>query len=161
MPALAGHALGFLAMAGSLRAGPELAASTRLRWHIPRPALAASGACRDGHTLGEVAVPADVRVGGDGDGAGGNDGPVSGYLAVRIGPSAVRLVSPSVGGSLSNTGAARVLSEVYLGDQRDLRFELPDGTLIRALVSANEGVAAGSETVLHFPVQDCRLVADA
>jgi hypothetical protein len=55
---------------------------------------------------------------------------------------------------------ARLISQVYLGDQRDLRFELGDGTLVRAVTPSSVSLDSGSDALLHFPVRDCQLVDD-
>jgi hypothetical protein len=55
-----------------------------------------------------------------------------------------------------------LVSQVYLGDQRDVRFELADGTIIRTIAPATESFDSPSDTdtLLNLPVEDCQLVSD-
>ena len=77
-------------------------------------------------------------------------------LAIR--PSAVRVVCDPGAAPETNVLRARVVSQAYLGDQQDVRFELSDGTAVRALAPSAQSIQPGSEALLHFPAQDCRVV---
>ncbi len=81
-------------------------------------------------------------------------------LALAIRPSAVRIIGEPAVPPATNVVQARLVSQVYLGDQRDLRFELGDGSPVRALRPAAECLQPGAEALLHFPARDCRLVSD-
>jgi iron(III) transport system ATP-binding protein len=89
--------------------------------------------------------------------AGGTDG-----VSLAIRPSAVRVVRDQTGVPSSNVIRARLVSQVYLGDQRDVRFELADGTIIRTIAPATESFDSPSDTdtLLNLPVEDCQLVSD-
>ncbi|GAC1324519.1 MAG: ABC transporter ATP-binding protein [Chloroflexota bacterium] len=92
--------------------------------------------------------------------AGGAEIDGGSALALAVRPAAVQVVRDTETAPSTNTVRARLVSDVYLGDQRDLRFELRDGTSVRVLVSSAAGVEIGSEALLHIPSQHCRLVAD-
>jgi ABC-type Fe3+/spermidine/putrescine transport system ATPase subunit len=77
-------------------------------------------------------------------------------LAIR--PSAVRVVRDDAAAPAQNVIRGRLVSQAYLGDQLDLRFELNAETTIRALASSAEQVNVGGEVLLYFPAADCRVV---
>lgn len=79
-------------------------------------------------------------------------------LAIR--PSAVRVVADQSGTPTVNVIRATLCSQVYLGDQRDVRFELADGTVVRSLLPIAAPFKASAQALLHFPVEDCQLVND-
>ena len=93
--------------------------------------------------------------------AGGAETGRGAALALAVRPSAVQVLSDAPTAPGDNTIWARLVGDVYLGDQRDLRFELRDGTPVRVLASATSRLEIGSEALLHIPPQHCRLVADA
>jgi iron(III) transport system ATP-binding protein len=89
----------------------------------------------------------------------GSNGSAGQTLSIR--PSAVRVLrDPGATQPSSNVIRARLVSQVYLGDQRDVRFELSDGTAVRALTPGGESFEPGSEELLYLPVKDCQLVSD-
>ena len=55
-----------------------------------------------------------------------------------------------------NVMPATVVRQVFLGDRRDYLVELGDGTQLRVITGADEGIAAGSAVWLHLPAERCR-----
>jgi len=56
----------------------------------------------------------------------------------------------------SNTIAATVVRQVYLGSNRDYMVEIADGTQVRVVTPASESVAPGASVWLHLPPDRCR-----
>jgi iron(III) transport system ATP-binding protein len=90
-----------------------------------------------------MAVPSSMSVGD----------PVT--LCVR--PSALR-----VSASLNGVGAlrGRVVQQAYLGDQQDLRIELADDIVVRALAPSREQYSVGDVVEVEFPAGACQLVTE-
>jgi iron(III) transport system ATP-binding protein len=55
-----------------------------------------------------------------------------------------------------NVMPATVVRQVFLGDRRDYLVEVADGTQLRVITGANDGIAEGSAVWLHLPPERCR-----
>ena len=55
-----------------------------------------------------------------------------------------------------NVMPATVVRQVFLGDRRDYLVEVADGTQLRVITGANDGIPAGSAVWLHLPPERCR-----
>jgi len=59
-----------------------------------------------------------------------------------------------------NAIPATVIRQVFLGDRRDYIVEANDGTQLRVVTAADEGIPHGSAVWLHLPPECCRALAD-
>jgi iron(III) transport system ATP-binding protein len=55
-----------------------------------------------------------------------------------------------------NVVKATVMRQVFLGDSRDYMVEVGDGTQLRVVTSAADGIPRGAEVWLHLPAERCR-----
>jgi len=58
----------------------------------------------------------------------------------------------------SNTTSGRLVQHAYLGDQQDLRIQLPGGLLIRAYTSCQHSFQLAEQVLVELPAEACRLV---
>jgi iron(III) transport system ATP-binding protein len=58
-----------------------------------------------------------------------------------------------------NVVPAKVIRQVFLGDARDYMVEAGDGTQLRIVTEANEGIAPGASVWLRMPAERCRALA--
>lgn len=77
-------------------------------------------------------------------------------LCVR--PGALRVSRDAM--YTENFARGYVRQQAYLGDQQDLRIELADGTLVRALASTQDSFAPQDEVQVHVPRGGCQIVSD-
>jgi iron(III) transport system ATP-binding protein len=79
-------------------------------------------------------------------------------IAISVRQQNIRLLAhePS---DKSNTIAAKVLRQVYLGSNRDYMVEFADGTQVRVVTPASQSVAPGSPVWLHMPPDRCLALA--
>ena len=104
------------------------------------------GKTLDANTVSFAGVP--LRVTG---------GPLApgGETAVSIRQHQIRL-TPDEPGVKDNVVAAKVTRQVFLGSSRDYMVEVADGTQLRVVTQAGEGVPPGSTVWVHLPAERCR-----
>jgi iron(III) transport system ATP-binding protein len=78
-----------------------------------------------------------------------------GETAVSVRQHIIRL-SAKQPESTENVLPAKVTRQVFLGSSRDYLVELADGTPLRVVTSAGEGIAPGSAVWLQLPPERCR-----
>ena len=76
-------------------------------------------------------------------------------IPVSIRQHQIRLIAkePDV---KDNVVAAKVVRQVFLGSSRDYMVEVADGTQLRVVTSAGEGVPPGATVWVHLPSERCR-----
>jgi ABC-type Fe3+/spermidine/putrescine transport system ATPase subunit len=105
--------------------------------------LLEAGVVRCGELVLRVPTPPSVGVGSE--------------VTICVRPGAVRLTSP--GSALpENTVRGRVDRAAFLGEQQDVRVDLPGDTHIRALAPSHESYPEGAEVAVHFPTSACLVV---
>jgi ABC-type Fe3+/spermidine/putrescine transport system ATPase subunit len=81
-------------------------------------------------------------------------------VTVCIRPSAIRVTPTADGANADGVLRGRVVQRAYLGDNQDVRIELPGGMQIRALVPSRDQFQAADEVHVHFSPADCHIVAN-
>src|SRR5262245_52963252 len=104
------------------------------------------GRALDGNTISLAGAP--LRVTGGPLKAGDE-------TAVSIRQHQIRLM-PKEPDVKDNVVAAKVVRQVFLGSSRDYMVEVADGTQLRVVTSAGEGVPPGSAVWVHLPAERCR-----
>ena len=107
------------------------------------------GKTLDGNTVALAGTP--IRVTGE-PCKPGSETPVS-IRQHQIGLSAQEPAAKD------NVIAAKVTRQVFLGSSRDYMVEVADGTQLRIVTAASDGVPPGSTVWLHLPPERCRALA--
>jgi iron(III) transport system ATP-binding protein len=82
-----------------------------------------------------------------------------GETAVSIRLHDVRLSEREPAETGENVARGRVVRQAFLGAVRDYLVELADGAQLRAVTSADQAIAPGSEVWLQLPPERCRALA--